>query len=183
MTMISEEPEPPKPIAKETTSNFYDSDSDLSDTERLIMERRRLNTEYMEQIEKERHEMLQKTVAVTKDHLIVNEPKETTFTEDENDIEMKDVLSKSLEELEAERDALLQQVRNPDPPTETVISGAAKASEFELPTRLNEASDLDNLDITRQKQEQNQDVNGDVSRLKTALESSTEDSSPCSQVG
>lgn len=146
------------------------------------MERRRLNTEYMEQIEKERQELMREPIEEPKTHLKrVEEPKEITLTEDEHDVEMKEVMNKSLEELEAERDALLQQVRNPDPPVEPKIQEATKAAVLEVPNKL-KTNDGNNLDIRRQAQQQNVEVNGDSSRLKAALEGSREDSSPCSQV-
>lgn len=166
-------------------SNVFDSDSDMSDTERLISERRRLNTEYMEQIEKERQELIQKVVEEQKDHRPAEQHKETMITEDENDVETKEVPNKSLEELEAERDAILQQVRNPEPPSAKAVPEAAKAPEFELPTRINAHENVDNSS-TEVKKKKNEkvvvDVNGEISRLKTASESSTGESSPCSQV-
>lgn len=177
------------PLSKNTDSlekpppNLYDSDSDLSDTERLILERRRLNTEYMDQIERERQEVIQKTFVESKELLVMEKMKETAITEDENDVEMKEVMNKSLEELEAERDALLQQVRNPEPPSVTKISEAPKAPEFELPVRTkpHENIDRDNVE-TKKLKKGKRDINGDVLRLKTASESSTGESSPCSQV-
>lgn len=158
------------------SSNLYDSDSDMSDTERLISERRRLNTEYMEQIEKERQELMQQVMEEGKDHLPPQEPKETTVTEDENDVEMKDVLNKSLEELEAERDAILQQVRNPEPPSVKAVPEATKVAEFEVPTRIKVHESIDNMEVKKKKNEKVVDVNGEISRLKTASESSTGES-------
>lgn len=157
----------------------YDSDSDMSDTERLISERRRLNTEYMEQIEKERQELMEKILEEQKERIVPETPKETAMTEDENDVEMKDVMNKSLEELEAERDALLQQVRNPEPPSVPQISEAAKVPEFEIPARIR-AENVDNLEMRKKKTEKIVDVNGEI--LRRASESSTGESSPCSQV-
>lgn len=158
------------------SSNLYDSDSDMSDTERLISERRRLNTEYMEQIEKERQELMKQVIEEGKDHLASQEPKETTVTEDENDIEMKEVMNKSLEELEAERDAILQQVRNPEPPNVKAVPEATKAAEFELPTRIKVHESIDNMEMKKKKNEKVVDVNGEISRMKTASESSTGES-------
>lgn len=163
----------------EKPSTAYDSDSDMSDTERLIMERRRLNTEYMEQIEKERQELMEKILEEEKEHVIPDTPKETTTTtttEDENDVEMKDVMNKSLEELEAERDALLQQVRNTEPPSVQQTPEATKAPEFELPTRIN----AENAEKRKKKPEKAVDINGEI--LRRTSESSTGESSPCSQV-
>lgn len=166
---------------KRPSSNLYDSDSDLSDTERLILERRRLNTEYMEQIEKERQEVLNKSLEEPKELIKSETIKTPEITDDGNDIEMKDVMSKSLEELEAERDALLQQVRNPEPPSSMEISGSINAIEFELPIQTKKV-DTDHLEIRKQKKTKGLDVNGDVLRLKTTSESSTGESSPCAQV-
>lgn len=164
------------------SSNVYDSDSDMSDTERLISERRRLNTEYMEQIEKERQESLKQIMDEPKDHLSSKEPKEIAVTEDEKDVEIKEAMNKSLEELEAERDAILQQVRNPEPPSQKVVPEAIKAPEFELPTRIKVHAGTDNLEMKKKKNETVVDINGEISRLKTASESSTGESSPSSQV-
>lgn len=158
----------------------YDSDSDMSDTERLISERRRLNTEYMEQIEKERQELMEKILEEEKEHIVPEAPKETAMTEDENDVEMKEVMNKSLEELEAERDALLQQVRNPEPPSTPQILEGTKAPEFELPTRIRAHENVDNSENRKKKTEKTADVNGEI--LRRTSESSTGESSPCSQV-
>lgn len=171
---------PPETTKKVVSSNLYDSDSDVSDTERLISERRRLNTEYMEQIEKERQEM-QKILEDQPERSTKEETKEKITTEDESDVEMK-VMGKSLEELEAERDALLQQVRNPEPPSVVEIPEAIKAPEFEFPSRNKSQEIMDVLDIKKRKNDKANDVNGELTRLKTVSESSTEASSPHSQV-
>lgn len=167
-------------LTEKETPNLYDSDSDMSDTERLISERRRLNTEYMEQIEKERQEMMEKVIEEKPESSGAKEMKETLTIENENDIEMKDVSTKSLEELEAERDAILQQVRNPEPPSSPAVLEGTKVPEFELPSRT---ISQENTDVFEKKKlDKVIDINGELTRLKTISESSTGESSPHSQV-
>lgn len=133
----------------------------------------------MEQIEKQRQEMIVKLLDEQKDVLTSVEPKEKSETEEERNIEIKDVMNKSLEELEAERDAILQQVRNPDPPSVIRNSEITKSNELDF-SRNKKIDDIS--EIKKQKKNKNFDVNGDVLRLKTPSESSTGESSPCSQV-
>ncbi|XP_056640529.1 histone-lysine N-methyltransferase SETD1 isoform X1 [Diorhabda sublineata] len=166
----------PSPETVHKKSLIYDSDSDMSDTERMILERRRLNTEYMEQIEKEKQEML---VKQTKDNKITTDELKL---EEESSIEMKDVMEKSLEELEAERDALLQQVRNPEPPCITDTKDKLKRVFDEVVKEkfvMSESEDETNRD---KKKKQRMDLNGDITTVKRLSESSTGESSPSSQV-
>ncbi|XP_044763789.1 histone-lysine N-methyltransferase SETD1 [Coccinella septempunctata] len=85
-----------------------DSDSSLSETELEYLERRRRNTEWMEQIERERAEREEKErlERVDKEDGPKVAPRSENLAEE-----------KSLEEMEAVRDALLQAIRNPEPPT------------------------------------------------------------------
>lgn len=124
-------------------------------------------------IEKERQEMKLMLEECTTPSAETETP---TINTEVND-EMKDVMSKSLEELEAERDALLRQVRNPEPP----VYVEAKDREFEKPTITQTDSDEENLEVRRAKKTK-VDINGDMLRIKTMSESSTGESSPCSQV-
>lgn len=157
-----------KPVGstEKPPSNLYDSDSDMSDTERLILERRRLNTEYMEQIEKERQEM-QKVQDERKDVPEKKRPQATSTIKDKSDVEMKDAMGKSLEELEAERDALLQQVRNPDPP-----GVAAKSESAKVPTKAKSYEKTAGADVESRKA--NKDAHMDVD-----VEALTGERSPC----
>ncbi|XP_023017776.2 SET domain containing 1 isoform X1 [Leptinotarsa decemlineata] len=164
--------------------DLYDSDSDLSDTERLILERRRLNTEYMEQMEKERGERQPKSPEreSMKDLEKGISPQKMEVDEPEAE---ESVMEKSLEELEAERDALLQQVRNPDPPSEMDVDGQTRPSEqlIKFKARSQSDSDEENLEERRKKKAKiRSDINGDIITVKGLSESSTGESSPCSQV-
>ncbi|KAL1500734.1 hypothetical protein ABEB36_006180 [Hypothenemus hampei] len=155
--------------------NIYNSDSDeMSDTERILLERRRKNDEWMEQIERERKERDEaeqgrKKAIEEEEERKRNEQKKTVATEQKRqlkelkqkekerkgeekrlkinkqrkktkdkrpralvsylDIDMdmdedtkRAIEGKTLEELEAERDALLRQVRNPEPPMDLDIA-------------------------------------------------------------
>lgn len=172
----------PEPVAspKRPTAKLYDSDSDLSDTERMILERRRINTEYMEQIEKERQEresLLEKEFASTELDTSKDEVQEPLLIGSLDKKEEMD--SKTLEELESERDALLQQVRNPDPPEIQALEVGVK-NRF----KLQSDSDEENLETRRKKvnKKKEKHFNGDVSLIKRLSESSTGESSPCGQV-
>ncbi|KAJ8913700.1 hypothetical protein NQ315_007417 [Exocentrus adspersus] len=140
--------------------DLFDSDSDLSDTERLFLERRRLNTEYMEQIEKERLERMSQLEA--------EDMKSDTEKDQVEDHQAKDVMEKTLEELEAERDALLQAVRNPEPPT--LMDVDAEANRIDVQEELSKArsqslvdSDEENLEARRMKKEKRGlEMNGEV---------------------
>uniref|UniRef100_A0A9E8M5P1 [histone H3]-lysine(4) N-trimethyltransferase n=1 Tax=Colaphellus bowringi TaxID=561076 RepID=A0A9E8M5P1_9CUCU len=171
-----------KPAAtEEPVKDLYDSDSDLSDTERLILERRRLNTEYMEQIEKERGQFYTEREftddAVVKD--VIKQKEQATM-----EVE-KFVMEKTLEELEAERDALLQQVRNPEPPSEIEVDEPVVPAEDVAKLKMLSQSDSDeeNLEERRKKKSKKRtDANGDLTSAERLSESSTGGSSPSSQV-
>lgn len=167
--------------------DLFDSDSDLSDTEHLILERRRLNTEYMEQIEKERQERAPKQVEEDKDSISEASSPEKIHREPEE--KTKDVMEKTLEELEAERDALLQAVRNPEPPSlmDVEEEEADKTAEEVLQElskiKAHVDSDEENLEARRVKKEKNgAEINGDVVLAKGLSESSAGEGSPCGQV-
>ncbi|CAH2007526.1 unnamed protein product [Acanthoscelides obtectus] len=172
--------------ARKPLLDMCDSDSDLSDTERLILERRRLNTEYMEQIEKERQEEERRRVMELtekkedeRERRSVSSERTISVNGDEENDE-KDVMSKSLEELEAERDALLQQVRNPEPPGVMDLDDRLDRTDSELQKSKQMDSDEENLE-ERRKKAKKIDINGDTILSKKIMESEGE-SSPCSQV-
>ncbi|RZC32044.1 N-SET and/or YppG domain containing protein, partial [Asbolus verrucosus] len=143
-------------------SKIYLSDSDLSEGELEFLERRRRNTEWMEQIEKERQQ---------------RESEKPKTPEPERDVEMADeeektlvesLEEKSLEKLESEREELLRQVRNPEPPEEA-----------EAPAK---SSDDENLEARRIKKVR-EDHNGALEVAPSRIsESSVDGSSPSSQV-
>ncbi|XP_060534419.1 histone-lysine N-methyltransferase SETD1 isoform X2 [Cylas formicarius] len=163
--------------SKRPKNNFYsiyDSDSDESDTERILLERRRKNTEWMEQIEKERQE----TEARRRQERAEKEERERTPTPpsqkathgdvDVDDEETKSAIEeKTLEELEAERDALLRQVRNPEPPSNEMDV------DDDRPRHVTAEDD----DAVEQK-----DVNGAVDAVAKGLSEGSRESSPSSQV-
>lgn len=97
----------------------HDSDSSLSETELEYLEKRRRNTEWMEQIERERAEREERErieVKVVEDDSINMDDSETrSATEDLNE-------DKSLEEMEADRESLLKAIRNPEPPVSFQLS-------------------------------------------------------------
>ncbi|KAK9876347.1 hypothetical protein WA026_012656 [Henosepilachna vigintioctopunctata] len=111
---------PEKPSDKIESSNkqysmIMDSDSSLSETEMEYLERRRKNTEWMDQIERERAEREERLM----EKLDIENVKKKTLSEmkiEKSSYVDNQVHEKSLEEMEAERDALLQAIRNPDPP-------------------------------------------------------------------
>lgn len=94
-------------------------------------------------------------------------------------------MDKSLEELEAERDALLQQVRNPEPPTIVDVTQITKERLEDVKEKLIKSdSDEETLETRKKKKtKKRQDLNGDVVVVKRMSESSTGGSSPNSQVG
>ncbi|XP_050503124.1 histone-lysine N-methyltransferase SETD1 isoform X1 [Diabrotica virgifera virgifera] len=171
---------------RKSLSYMDDSDSDLSDTERLILERRRLNTEYMEQIEKERQELMGQEVKhvdsrirIEETRVVEKREKETRVVE-KKEIRVerrrsveKDVMDKSLEELEAERDALLQQVRNPEPPQSRHVEEVKIFDE--KPKEKIEMVHEREIDQSMKKK---RDLNGDVVTVKTKPESPTGQDSP-----
>lgn len=170
---------------KPFSMDMFDSDSDLSDTERLILERRRLNTEYMEQIEKERQERAPKYTEKDKERVDEVSPEKTNR---ESEDKTKDVMDKTLEELEAERDALLQAVRNPEPPALMKVDEKVEKMAMEVHHELSKGksyvdSDEENLEARRARKKRKEvEVNGDVELSKRLSESSTGESSPCGQV-
>lgn len=173
-----------QPVAKPFPPDLFDSDSDLSDTERLILERRRLNTEYMEQIEKERLERAPKQSEEEESVSEASSPEKTVREPEEK----KDVMEKTLEELEAERDALLQAVRNPEPPSLMDVEEEAAKTADDVQPELSKIkahvdSDEENLEARRAKKEKvGVEVNGDVTLAKGLSESSAGEGSPCGQV-
>lgn len=120
-----------KPAPADRYSKIYPSDSDLSDGELEYLERRRRNTEWMEQIEKERRIREKQEPAKIEKEL-------TPVKSESEDTEMDDLEAKSLEKLESEREKLLEQVRNPEPPNDL--------SEIQT-----ESSDEENLEERRRK--------------------------------
>ncbi|KAG5900058.1 hypothetical protein JTB14_016032 [Gonioctena quinquepunctata] len=174
-------------VSDKLPNDLYDSDSDLSDTERILLERRRLNTEYMEQIEKERGEQqpeLEQKASVKELEKGRVTPVEKLQKIEEPLEEEPMVMEKSLEELEAERDALLQQVRNPDPPAEMDLGNSRPSEELNKYKILPQSdSDDENLeDRGKKKAKEIIDLNGDITSIKRLSESSTGGSTPCSQV-
>ncbi|XP_030747354.1 histone-lysine N-methyltransferase SETD1 [Sitophilus oryzae] len=210
----SEKLSPILPLSTKPKSNYYsifNSDSDESDTERILMERRRKNDEWMEQIEKERQERkaAQMTEKIDKIDIVedttnqdvvkerepfpskfgkeeiddsekysnekISEEPFTRLDDDSERIDAEDeetksaIEERSLEELEAERDALLQQVRNPEPPLEL--------------TDLDDDSNKINEKISKKANEKLQikDVNG-TTDFKRRLSETSGESSPSSQV-
>ncbi|CAH0549275.1 unnamed protein product [Brassicogethes aeneus] len=168
-------------------SKIFDSDSDMSDGEREYLEnleRRRKNTEWMEQIEREQKERQK----------LIGEPKSTTSTKevaqlrpitpeirakaaDWSESEELRGLDTSLEELEAKRDEILKEVRNPDPPKK---KEKKHKKEKKVESRRHSDSDEETLEARMQKKKTTvDDFNGKIPRLS---ESSTGESSPSSQV-
>lgn len=169
--------ETPKPPVSNRYSKIYVSDSDVSDGELEYIERRRKNTEWMEQIEKER-----KTREVEEIR-----PRSVTPILDE-DVDMMDELihddsleSKSLEKLESEREELLRQVRNPEPPEEYSTEGK------EDTVKSQTSSDDENLEARRKKKEEiiQDEFNGMLDHKAKRISESSVDGdlgSPTSQV-
>ncbi|ENN77633.1 hypothetical protein D910_07611 [Dendroctonus ponderosae] len=220
-TLEKKQPLPLAISTKAALPNVYDSDSDdLSDTERILLERRRKNDEWMEQIEKERQERKEAEMGRRKvleeEEQKVRELEEKKRVEDERKKQAKEeqrskarerreaekrqkakekeekqrlkeekakaacpprvpqymgeidddeeTLSateeKTLEELEAERDALLQQVRNPDPPS---------------------IEEMDAESFKHHKKDRLEELNG-TTEFKRRLSDESGQSSPSSQV-
>ncbi|KAF7283644.1 hypothetical protein GWI33_023282 [Rhynchophorus ferrugineus] len=186
------------PVEKSKSNyyNIFDSDSDASDTERILMERRRKNDEWMEQIEKERQERVaaQSGEVIEPEERIRKQEKRDSNRDDKdrekstNKIHKEDKLfkdivkiqdddeetksaieEKTLEELEAERDALLQQVRNPEPPME--------------PLDLGSDTKIKGKTIKKKTTEKisSKDING-TTDFKRRLSETSGESSPSSQV-
>ncbi|EFA05618.2 histone-lysine N-methyltransferase SETD1B [Tribolium castaneum] len=135
-------PEPVKPpkVATNRYSKIYVSDSDEGELE--FMERRRKNTEWMEQIEREKQAKEETTTVPPPPKKVIE------------DVEMEE---KSLEKLESEREELLRQVRNPEPPPpEAPVS----------------SSDDENLEARVRKKEEVEEHNGALVEPPKVCESS-----------
>lgn len=157
--VVDETPEPKKPEPKKKVySKIYVSDSELSESELEFLERRRRNTEWMEQIEREKKEREKE-----------DEEKPPTPIEE-----------KSLEKLESEREELLRQVRNPEPPEETTTEAEVE----EAP--VVSSSDDENLEarVRKKEEEHNGVLDVPTPAPPRVSESSLEadGSSPSSQV-
>ncbi|KAL3271157.1 hypothetical protein HHI36_021655 [Cryptolaemus montrouzieri] len=178
---------PPADTSKTRYSTIFDSDSSLSETELEYMERRRKNTEWMEQIEREKAEREGRLTETKKDDSV----SEMETEAEKSDYVEKLIKEKTLEEMEAERDALLQAIRNPDPPS---VQGSSKPTsissspvqplvskmrdkEARLQSSDEELSTLDKNDLAPKK-----DLNGALERIKRLSESDGEASSSHSQV-
>ncbi|XP_068901901.1 histone-lysine N-methyltransferase SETD1 isoform X4 [Tenebrio molitor] len=154
-------------------SKIYLSDSDLSEGEMEFLERRRRNTEWMEQIEKERQQRDKEEVPKKAAPPIVEDVEMVEVKMEEESLE-----EKSLEKLESEREELLRQVRNPEPPDEVTTEAD------EAPAQS--SSDDENLEARRRKKEEvRKDRNGALDVVPIRLSESSADadgSSPSSQV-
>lgn len=157
-------------------------DDDLSDDEREYLERRRRNTEYMEQIERERKEREQMEAAAKKLHTpsVEKEIESLTLpkTPGEPDRVQEDDDFKIIEQIENERDALLKLDRNPEPPCDDLLEKENSAIDVltKLAVRAHTSSDEENFELKQKRQEA---VNGMTEVLQR---SESEDSSPKSQV-
>lgn len=161
----------PKPKESPKPAKAYESD-EMSDGEREYLERRKRNTEYMEQIERERKlrepeapKVVPKTVPKAEVKIEPKEePKEVEYTE----------------RREAEREALLSLDRNPEPP-----QNGQQPNEYSAINALmqlaqkKDDSDEENLEARKKKRERA--PNGAIELPKRLSESDVE-SSPLSQV-
>lgn len=161
-------------------SKIFDSDSDMSEGEMEYLERRRKNTEWMEQIERERKER-EAELATKKpptpiiqdiDEEMKNLEKERSSSPDNK----TEADSKTLEELEAEREALLRAVRNPDAPLDD-------ETEEEERRETKKKKVQDDVDVEKKMDKKREDLNGAIDVSRRSSESSTGgSSSPSSQV-
>ncbi|XP_045466894.1 histone-lysine N-methyltransferase SETD1 [Harmonia axyridis] len=169
--LASPEGNPPKKPKLEISRKrplHNDSDSSLSETELEYLERRRRNTEWMEQIEREREEKAKVEEKVDKNDGVFAEvaaPKADIKTTVEN---------KSLVEMEAVRDALLQAIRNPEPPTLAALDSSVTSSN--IPDKELHS---DGEALTSDKKENifKKDLNGTLARVRKLSESDDEASS------
>lgn len=134
------------------------SEEDMSDEERKYLERRKRNTEYMEQIEKER---------------LASEREAPT----ESRLNRSSVLEKQYQDqLELEKEMFLSANRNPEAPVNINLPK-------ELDSKTTESSDEENLEERRKKAiEKSKSLNGSLQKSISLSESSDGGSTPKSQV-
>ncbi|KAF5301069.1 hypothetical protein FQA39_LY10888 [Lamprigera yunnana] len=134
-------------------------DDDISDEERKYLERRKRNTEYMEQIEKERQ--VRENWKITEECL--------TYTE----------IDKSYQDqIELEKEKLLSLNRNPEAPMPDINKDETKLLEKTEPS-----SDEENLEDRRKKEiKKSKSLNGTLQMARSVSESSDGGSTPKSQV-
>ncbi|XP_031331051.1 histone-lysine N-methyltransferase SETD1 isoform X2 [Photinus pyralis] len=134
------------------------SEEDMSDEERKYLERRKRNTEYMEQIEKER--LAREREAPAASRLSRSSDLEKHYQD----------------QLELEKEMLLSVNRNPEAP---VVINLPK----ELESKATESSDEENLEERRKKAiEKSKSLNGSLQKSVSLSESSDGGSTPKSQV-
>ncbi|KRT81143.1 RNA binding protein [Oryctes borbonicus] len=155
---------------------YLDSDSDMSEGEREYLERRRKNTEWMEQIERERLEREQSLKSSQKSP----SPKRDIVEEESH---VKDSVSK-VEEVPPPLPPLIavQEVNQvkPPPPEETPTAKLPQV------TKIGISSDEEALDVKNKANKvvdmELEDINGAIERVNRLSECSTDGSSPKSQV-
>lgn len=168
--------EPRKETPKKPEMKMYDSD-EMSEGEREYLERRKRNTEYMEQIERERKQREVQEDVPKEPAIIIKEEKKVVVVE-ERRTEVEE--QKYLERREAEREALLSLDRNPEPPMQENGEYSAINALMQLAS-TKESSDEESLEV-RKKKHMDNTVNGAIEPPKRVSESSDGSSSPRSQV-
>lgn len=171
----------PKPELKKPG---FESD-EISDEEKEYLEtleRRKRNTEWMEQIDRERK---QRDQEISEKDAQIKPPKQEIKEEIKMEIEEKLERiepNKDLERKEAEREALLCLDRNPEPPQETKESKEYSAINALMQlAQCKESSDEESLEVRKHKVEKTA-PNGVIEPPKRLSESSDGSSSPRSQV-
>ncbi|KAK5638575.1 hypothetical protein RI129_012870 [Pyrocoelia pectoralis] len=146
------------------------SEEDMSDEERKYLERRKRNTEYMEQIEKER---------------LTRESEETSVSSVTPSLDSRINISVDFEkqyqdQLELEKEMYLSANRNPEAPTGIHL---LKEQDSKVAERGQTSSDEENLEERRKKAiEKSKSLNGSLQKSVSLSDSSDGDSTPKSQV-